>query len=142
MLSDIRGKEQRLSQIKPRIEALKTVNSTFNISFAIKFSNSFQAAKPLLDILGLKNVDPSAFEMYKKLDHLPKELKLAYVLAGVYDELFGENALEIGCEGEIKDAIKLREKSVEKGQAEEESDEEMEEEQKVLNLYRLQLYYP
>ncbi|KAI1696581.1 fms-interacting protein domain-containing protein [Ditylenchus destructor] len=112
LLSDIRGKEQRLSQIKPRIEALKT------------------AAKPLLDILGLKNVDPSAFEMYKKLDHLPKELKLAYVLAGVYDELFGENALEIGCEGEIKDAIKLREKSVEKGQAEEESDEEMEEEQK------------
>uniref|UniRef100_A0A915CWN2 THO complex subunit 5 n=1 Tax=Ditylenchus dipsaci TaxID=166011 RepID=A0A915CWN2_9BILA len=112
LLSDIRGKEQRLSQIKPKICKLK------------------EAAKPLLEILGLKSVDASAFEMYNKISYLPMELKLAYVNAGVYKELFGEESLTICCDGEVQEAVRQKEAISHKNDVEEDSEEEVEEEQK------------
>ncbi|KAH7729417.1 fms interacting protein [Aphelenchoides avenae] len=105
LLSDIRGKESRLGQIKPRITSLK------------------DAAKPLLDILGLKSVSGSSVEVAKRTTLLAKELQLLHVNANVYNDLFEDEPIEILCEGDTVLATKNMENQ-KKDLTEEESDED------------------
>uniref|UniRef100_A0A914C0S5 THO complex subunit 5 n=1 Tax=Acrobeloides nanus TaxID=290746 RepID=A0A914C0S5_9BILA len=111
LLTDIKGKEQRLSQVKPKIVALK------------------ETARPLLDILGLKSVSESTMEMYKKVGYLPEELKVLYVNTGVYNELFPEDPIHMSCDGDIQAAINLKNSTAEVIEEDEEEQEKEEEEE-------------
>ena len=121
LLSDIRGKEQRLTQIKPKIQALKL------------------AAKPLLDILGLKSMNSSTFEMVKKSEFLPVELRLIYINCGVYNELLGENTekIDVQIDGDVQEAmhfqnkidLKNKQKNENGNESDENDDDEEEEEE-------------
>lgn len=94
ILSDIRGKEQRLAQVPLRIESLKN------------------AAQPLLDLLGMgKRLGRAEFDVQHRLDHLPRELKPLHVQLEVYNKLLAgsedASAVEIGCEGSVDEAGKF-----------------------------------
>ncbi|KAI6190719.1 hypothetical protein M3Y97_00149000 [Aphelenchoides bicaudatus] len=88
--SDIKGKINRLGQIKPMIGNIK------------------DAAKPLLDVLNLKKVAAETTpDSRKRAQLLPKELKLLHLYCGVYNELHPDETLIYGCEGETNAAEKF-----------------------------------
>lgn len=94
ILSDIRGKEQRLAQVPLRIESLKN------------------ASQPLLDLLGMgKRLGRAEFDVQRRLDHLPRELKPLHIQLEVYNKLLAgseeASAVEIGCEGSVDEVGKF-----------------------------------